>query len=160
MLFAVATTSAFMVTFAYAVLIAPGRTMEKNLQPSTFHIHVTNSIMFLIDIFMVAFPTRFLHFIYAMIYGGLYAIFLLILHLTKYNSAVYAQLNFDNNPGMTAVWLVILVIVLPLLLHSIIFGLYHLRAFIARKTVLTSSAAKEEPEIETTSKLMFNDEKV
>jgi len=160
LLFAVATTSAFEITIFYVVLIAPGRTLERNLKPTTFHIHVINSVLFLIDIFMVAFPTRFLHFIYTMIYGVVYTIFLLILHFTGYNSAVYPQLNFADNWEKAALFLVASIIVLPFLLHLIIFGLYHLRAFIARKTVQTSSAAREELEIETTGKLMFNDEKV
>jgi len=158
LLFAVASTSAFEITIFYAVLIAPGRSLEENLNPTTFHIHVINSVLLLIDIFMVAFPTRFLHFIYTMIYGVLYTLFLLILHLTNYNSAVYTQLNFAESPGTTAMWLVIAVIVLPLGLHSIIFGLYHLRVFIARKTVQDTSARREKHEMGA-SNPTFHDEK-
>ena len=105
---------------------------------------------------MVAFPDRFLHFIYTTIYGLLYTIFLLILHFSGFSSAVYPQLDFAGSPGTAAFWTVIAVIVLPLALHSIIFGLYHLRAFIARKTVLKAKPLSEKVTMGNTN-LAFSD---
>ena len=120
--------------------VAPSRTVARNLQPVTFYIHVINSVLTLTDIFMVAYPTRWLHFIYTVLFGILYLIFLLILHFTGYNSAVYSQLNFRDAPGVAAGWTLAAVLLLPIVLHSVVFGFYRLRVFIARKTVLNDQA--------------------
>nr|XP_002127130.1 protein rolling stone-like [Ciona intestinalis] len=135
-MFNVATVAAFNVTIFYWALIGRTRTAERNLRPVTFHLHVTNSILMLIDIFMVAFPVRLLHFFYAPLYGVVYILFMLILHWTNVNSAIYAAVNWSTSPATSAGYSIAAVIVLPIVLHAIVFGLYHLRALIARRTVL------------------------
>lgn len=140
----VATTSAFEISIFYAIVIAPGRTLERNLQPITFHLHVVNSILFLIDVFLVANPTRILHFVYTVCYGLLYTIFLLILHFTDYNSAVYPALNFRDSPRTTAMWLSLAVLVLPIILYILIFFIYQLRLHIAKNTVLKNQSPQNE----------------
>uniref|UniRef100_H2YYR0 Protein rolling stone n=1 Tax=Ciona savignyi TaxID=51511 RepID=H2YYR0_CIOSA len=135
-LFNVACTAAFNVTIFYWALIGSRRTLERNLQPVTFHLHVTNSILFLIDIFMVAFPVRLLHFFYAPLYGVVYILFMLIIHWTGVNSAIYAAVNWATQPAISSGYSIAAIIVLPIVLHCMLFGLYHLRALIARRTVL------------------------
>ncbi|CAK8688819.1 unnamed protein product [Clavelina lepadiformis] len=140
LLFCVAADAVFQISIFYWALIAPGRTAEQNLRPVTFHIHATNSILLLIDIFMVAFPTRLLHFIYTVLYGVLYAVALLVFHFTGLNSQVYSVIDFANSPGIAAAYVVVSVVIFPTILHSVVFGFYHLRAFIARNTVLKDSS--------------------
>ena len=89
---------------------------------------------------MVAFPDRFFHFVYTVLYGILYLVFILILHFTGFNSQVYSVLDFENSPGTAAGWSVLAVLVIPFVFHTILFGLYHLRAFIAGKTLGSDEA--------------------
>uniref|UniRef100_F6V951 Protein rolling stone-like n=2 Tax=Ciona intestinalis TaxID=7719 RepID=F6V951_CIOIN len=110
-MFNVATVAAFNVTIFYWALIGRTRTAERNLRPVTFHLHVTNSILMLIDIFMVAFPVRLLHFFYAPLYGVVYILFMLILHWTNVNSAIYAAVNWSTSPATSAGYSIAAVIV-------------------------------------------------
>jgi len=140
---------AIIVTIFYWVVIGRTRTAALNLRPRTFHLHVTNTILVLIDIFMVAFPTRLLHFIYSIGYGLLYVLFLLILHWTGVNSAVYTVLNWARKPGVAVGWCVLAVVVLPIAMQAITFGLYHLRALIARRTAVPEEAPRKNLEVST-----------
>lgn len=135
-----ATVSAFVITIFYWVVIGRNRSAELNSRPRTIHLHVTNSVLALIDIFMVAFPTRLLHFIYTVLYGVVYGFFMLIMHWTGVDSQIYGVVDWANTPGVAAGWLILAAIVMPTAIHSIAFGLYHLRACIARATVLKGAA--------------------
>ena len=88
-LFSVRATTAIQVTGLFWTVLAPSRTAAENLNPITFHLHGTNSILFLVEIFMVAFPTRLLHFVYPITFSFTYAVFSVILHFTGVNSSTY-----------------------------------------------------------------------
>ena len=85
------------------------------------------------EIFTVAFPTRFYHFMYPLAYNFLYGIFLLILHFTEVNSRVYPPVDFRNNFGAAVGFGIGASIVAPFVVHSIIYVLYLLRNLIAKK---------------------------
>ena len=134
-LFVVGTTIALLLTGFFWIILAPGRPSYENINPISVHIHAVNSILFLIDIFMVAFPTRLLHFIYVNLLGIIYAVFLLILHFTGVNSSVYPVLDFEQNFGLAIGITLVNVFVASTILHFIVFLLFLLRKLIADKTV-------------------------
>ena len=133
-LFSVGATNAFLVTGLFWVVLAPSRTAVQNLNPITFHLHGTNSILFLVEIFMVAFPTRLLHFVYPIIFSFTYAVFSVILHFTGVNSSIYPVLNFVENAGLAVGTIVGSAFVLTPVLHSVVYLFYRLRTFIFNHT--------------------------
>ena len=135
--------TAFIISLFYALIIAPGRTLEENLRPVTFHLHVTNSILFIIEFFMMANPTRILHFIYIMGFGILYTLFLIIWFLTG-NPPVYSVLDFKNKPTTAAMWSTVAVIVLPFVFQIILFTLYRFRLFLAGKSLSKTKVPQKE----------------
>ena len=133
-LFSVGATVAFLVTGLFWIVLAPGRTAAENLNPITFHLHGTNSILFLVEIFMVAFPTRLLHFVYPIIFSFTYAVFSVILHFTGVNSSIYSVVNFVENAGLAVGIIVGNVFMLTPVLHSVVYLFYLLRNFILNRT--------------------------
>lgn len=99
----------------------------------SIHHHVISSVLSLIEIFVCHLPIRILHFVYPLLYGFIYILFTLILHATGEQSEFYKNLlNWGSKPGLSA-GVVIGILALSVLMHSFAFGLYHLRALIARK---------------------------
>ncbi|XP_078487925.1 protein rolling stone-like [Ciona intestinalis] len=97
------------------------------------HSHAITFVMLLIDVFIIAYPIRLLHFLYGMCYGLVYTAFTLILHGSGYISAVYELINWDKGARIaTAICFVSSFVAIPLV-HLLAFGLYHLRCFIALK---------------------------
>ena len=133
-MFTAGATIAFLITGIYWTLLAPNAPAEINLNPIVFHQHAINSVLFLIDIFMVAFPTRFLHVIYPIGFGVVYILFALILHFAGVNSSIYPFLNFASNPGLAVGMIFLCGFVLIPVLHFVKFLFYHLRSLIAKST--------------------------
>ena len=119
--------------FLFWILLARNRLAEENLKPISFHIHTTTGLLVIIDSLMVAFPIRFLHMIFSSAYAFVYIIFVLILHVTKVNSGVYSVLDFENNPLKAYLLACAAFTLFPFCFHSVIYLLYCLRFYIARR---------------------------
>jgi len=121
------------VTGLFWFLLAPTRTAKENLHYVTFHIHATNSILFLVEIFMIAIPIRLLHFIYPIVVTGAYVALALILHFTSVNSSIYPILDFSENFGLSITIFLLSAFIATPILHSIAFLVFLLRKFIANR---------------------------
>lgn len=100
---------------------------------ANIHQHVMNTVLMLIDLFVNAVPIRLLHVIYAMMYGVTYTLFTLILHGAGVMSVYYpGLLDWRSSPGASAGLCIGLVVAAIPITHSVVFGLYHLRMYIAR----------------------------
>lgn len=131
----VSTTLALYVTLIYWISVAPGQTPEQIRAPIGQYKHSVQLGLILIDFFVVAIPSRWLHFVYSQLLGLAYSIMTVIIHFTGVTSAIYNFLNFNNNPGLAIGVLIVATLIAPIIFHSVYFGLYHLRAFIYRRTV-------------------------
>ena len=145
-LFSVGATTAFQVTGLFWTVLAPSRTAAENLNPITFHLHGTSSILFLDEIFMVAFPTRLLHFVYPIIFSFTYAVFSVNLHFTGVNSSIYPVVNFVENAGLAIGTIAGNVFILTPVLHSVVYLIYRFRTFIFNHTNMRKTTSTSPPE--------------
>ena len=132
-LFTVATTTSLLVATLFWSILAPLRTVAKNTQPITIHLHAVITLFLVIEIFMVAFPVRFLHCIYCVLFAIVYAFFTLILHLTGVNSAIYSAIDYKNNFSGTVIFICVIVFIAEVVLNGLVYLLYYLRKIIAKK---------------------------
>lgn len=97
------------------------------------HQHLMNTILMIIDLFINAIPIRLLHAIYAMLYGVTYTLFTLILHGAGVMSVYYPGLfDWRALPGASTGLCLGLIFAGVPIMHSVVFGLYHLRMYLAR----------------------------
>ena len=137
-------TASLFVGVGYWGLMAPGRTMERNLYPVTFHLHTTSMIVTLIDLFVIAFPVRLLHVIYPALYLFAYIIYNLILHWTGTDSSVYSFLDWDTKLGTAVGFSVGLVLIGPPIIQCLLYGLYHAKLALFKCIFRKSSEANSD----------------
>lgn len=114
-----------------------------NSPAANTHQHVMNSVLIIIDIFVNAVPIRLLHVIYVMPYGATYLVFTLILHGAGVKSQYYrGLLDWRESPGVSAGVCIGLIVIGAPILHSLVFGLYHLRMYLSRLLKPSKSVAK------------------
>ena len=100
--------------------------------PVNIHEHGVSVLPGLVDLFMSGIPVRFLHFIYLMLFALVYALFNVFFWLAggtdaEGNRYIYSIVNFEDSPLQASLILVIMVLILPLLVHSLYWCLYLLR---------------------------------
>eukprot|EP00118_Oscarella_pearsei_P001587 m.7846 g.7846 ORF g.7846 m.7846 type:complete len:187 (+) comp19802_c0_seq2:299-859(+) len=132
-------TSAFLITTIYwPILYEPG------IDPLYIDInsHALNSVFVLIDLFLSRVPTRILHFYQPIVYGSVYAIFTVIYWAaggTGLNGSrfIYKILDFDDEPGMAVLYIVLIVLVATPLFHLLTFAFYALRTLLVQNGNMT-----------------------
>lgn len=110
--------------------------------------HAVNSILMIFDCFMVAFPTRIMHFVYPFVAGIIYGIFSVIYFFAGGvdpwgNRFIYFILDWEK-PGM-AIITVCVCVVLVCFFCLLVFGFYRLRI------AMYDCCCKKEEEIPATS---------
>ncbi|CAG5134973.1 unnamed protein product [Candidula unifasciata] len=114
----------------------------------TVMVHGVNTLYVLTDIFVIATPVRLLHFIYTIIFGGIYIIFTVIYHLAKGTGLssepyIYTALDWSKPGPAVGVSLGSLLVALPFI-HLLQFGLYTLRIYILEKCRCCTSCAEDD----------------
>lgn len=100
--------------------------------PVNIHEHGVSIIPGLVDLFISGIPVRFLHFIYLMLFAFTYAMFNVFFWAAGGTNAygdryIYYIVNFEDSPLQASLVLVLMVLILPLLIHSLYWALYLLR---------------------------------
>lgn len=133
LLHTIAIDTILFVTVVYWATVFPTEDPEQRQSVLGISKHAIHGTMMLIDLFLINSPVRYLHSIYMIISSTVFSVFLVILHLTDVNSAVYNITNFEKSPTIAYVTVGTLALVMPWVVHAIIFGFYHLRLFIFSK---------------------------
>uniref|UniRef100_H2Y9M7 Protein rolling stone n=1 Tax=Ciona savignyi TaxID=51511 RepID=H2Y9M7_CIOSA len=132
-LFNVSINAAVITDILFWALLSNGLSPAQLADPFNIHSHAINLVLLLIDLFVFSYPIRILHLIYPMGLGLVYTAFTLILHGARYTSAVYAVINWQTFPALAAgVCFGASLVAMPIS-HLLVFGLYKIRALIARK---------------------------
>lgn len=102
--------------------------------------HAGNSVVLLIDTFIIAHPPRFEHFIYPLGFSIFYA-FVFSLPYTllggvnrDYKNFIYPSIDWNNNFSGAAIYSLIIVAVMSVV-HLVVSGLAKIRVFVARKAM-------------------------
>ena len=103
--------------------------------PVNIHEHGVSIVPGLVDVFISGIPVRFLHFIYLMLFAFTYGVFNVLFWAAGGTNAdgdryIYAIVNFENSPLQASLVTLVMVLILPLLVHSLYWGLYLLRVAI------------------------------
>lgn len=99
------------------------------------HEHLLSILPGLMDTFITAIPVRLLQFVYLMMFAMVYTVFTGIYYAaggtnTAGERYVYSIIDYGNSPGMAVGVIIVLVFVVPLVLHSLYWGLYMLRTLL------------------------------
>ncbi|KAF5272835.1 hypothetical protein FQR65_LT00431 [Abscondita terminalis] len=124
----VATDVAFGVTIIYWSLIYDEAKVE--MDGMNIIVHICNSLIMFIDLFIVAHPVRLLHFYCPMICGACYIVFSVIYYLAGGTNkdgsiAIYPILNWSK-PGMT-ILICLLITLFLLFIHILTYCIYKFR---------------------------------
>lgn len=130
----IATDTAFGITIIYWSLL-----YNANLTPPNamnIIVHVFNSVIMMVELFVAMHPIRLIHFYWSLIFGCLYVIFTLIYYFSggtgKDNSpAIYPILNWSKAEKTTVVCVVVCLFVV--FLHIVTYCIYKLRKTIHKK---------------------------
>ena len=118
-------TFGIVVTIVYFAAVHQGGTSYHDL-----NMHAFNTVQIIIDIVIVARPIRLLHVVYPFVYGMCYVIFSAIFwSQDKVNNVLYANVLDWNNPGTTAIVIVVLAFGGIPLIHLLLYGIYRLRLY-------------------------------
>ncbi|GAB1602800.1 hypothetical protein Ahia01_000560200 [Argonauta hians] len=97
-------------------------------------VNCANCLLVFSEVFICAYPVRLLHVIYPIIYAACYVVFSLAYwSIDTETNIIYDSILNWNNPGFTAVQIVLLIFVIIPLLNIIHFALYQLRLFIYKQ---------------------------
>lgn len=132
-IFIIAANAAILVTLLYWILIFTGKT--SGLDIST---HLINSVFIIADVMLSETPVRFLHFLYAWIYGACYVLLTVIFWASNGTNAlgkpyIYSYIDYDESPGLSSGIVIGFVLLGQPLVQAILFGLFKLRGFLALK---------------------------
>ncbi|XP_078485584.1 uncharacterized protein LOC100180437 [Ciona intestinalis] len=106
-------------------------------------IHILNFILMLIDLCVNGIKVKFQQFFIAVITSAIYAATLVTLHLTGANSAIYSAIDYQQNPIRTSLVTVAMILIAPVLCHSVMYCIYRLKLCIGyriRRRTRTSVA--------------------
>jgi hypothetical protein len=127
LLYNVSTVAAIMVTVIFFSALYPMLNPDGGLYWGDGTMHMSNSILVLLDLFLCAIPIRLLHGFYCFIYGMIYALFSIIYWAVDSRNVLYPKVLDWNHPVQTGGLVIFLgLIVIPLLQLSF-FGLYRLK---------------------------------
>lgn len=132
-IFIIAANAAILVTLLYWTLIFSGKT--SGLDIST---HLINSIFIVADVMLSETPVRFLHFLYAWIYGACYVLLTVIFWASNGTNAlgkpyIYSYIDYEESPALSSGIVVGFVLLGQPLVQAILFGLFKLRGFLVLK---------------------------
>ena len=106
--------------------------------PVNVHEHLLNILPGLLDTLITGIPVRLLQVAYLMMFAATYTIFTAIYYAAGGTNAagdryIYSIIDYENSPGEAVGVLVVLVLVAPLVVHSMYWGLYLLRTLVLLK---------------------------
>ncbi|XP_063928199.1 protein rolling stone-like isoform X4 [Zophobas morio] len=154
----VGTDIAFGVTSLYWSLIYDEKSMD--LDAMNFFVHANNSILMMIDLFVVAHPIRLLHCCYPIVFGICYALFSVIFYAAGGISRegkvfIYNILDWSK-PGITSA-VCIAVLGFLVIVHIICWALHKLRLWISSKYLIKEDKGLKEGEIEPSKAAYVNE---
>jgi len=130
-------TSAILVTIGYFTFVTIFELQVETTwlaEIGNLHRHGLNSIVALIDIVLLAYPVRLLHFIYPAIYGWVYAIVIFFYWLDNpKENIIYEQIDYSKPFKVFGYY--ILLTFLTLLMQSLHLAAYNLKLFLCAKLV-------------------------
>ncbi len=126
-LFNISSTACLMVTIVYFTALYPQMFPHGGLPFGDASLHISNSILMLLEYVLSAMPLNLLHFIYGLIYGLIYTLFSIIFWAVDHSHVIYPKVLDWNHPWVTLGIVLGLGIVLVPGLQILYFCLYRLR---------------------------------
>ncbi|XP_068139993.1 protein rolling stone-like [Drosophila tropicalis] len=132
------TVLAFMITLVFWSAVYPSLPDDMGDDVYSFLEHASNSVLMLLDLFMVAYPARLMHLIYPVIVLTIYCLFSLIYYCTGGtdilgNHFIYEILDWEK-PGL-AIGSICGCLILVICLSTLVFWLYRFRIWMHKSCV-------------------------
>ena len=129
-LYNVAAVFAFTVSGIYWFALFPQKHRDQPPSISDIHVHAVNSVVILLEMLLNAIPIRYLHGVYSLVFGGLYAAFSLIYWAADHGNVLYPNVLDWNKPLGTMIYVAGLGIVGIPILQFILFFSYRLKVHV------------------------------
>ncbi|XP_052089911.1 protein rolling stone-like [Mytilus californianus] len=100
--------------------------------PPSIEFHAINTVYVVLNLFVSAKPVRVLHLIYPMIFAGIYILFTVVYQPVANNTAIYSELDWNEESQTIAALFVTVVIVVPLM-HVSLYAFYVTKTIIHAK---------------------------
>ena len=94
--------------------------------------HLVNGIVAIIDFWVCGLPVHFLHFIYPVAFGSVYAVFIWIYFATPSSGPIYEILDYEEATDV-AIVVVLCCILILLIVHVFFFVMYMGKAWILNR---------------------------
>ncbi|KAJ8960264.1 hypothetical protein NQ318_003989 [Aromia moschata] len=147
----IATSVGFLISFLYWSFVFN----DQVLDVMNFLVHGGNSILLMIDLWIVANPVRILHFVYPLVFAVMYNIFSIIYHFYDVNRGgcgyIYRILDWNHPVKTFLISIGIGIVVISF--HLLTFGIYKLKLSIHNTTMLAKSRRLAEEEVENKQNL-------
>ncbi|KXJ25471.1 protein rolling stone [Exaiptasia diaphana] len=122
---------------------------------SDVNVHLLNAVFMIIDHALSCMPVRLFHMVYPMIFVSLYMIATVLYWAFISKDYIYKMMDYNTNPGVAVGLLLAAMLIAAPLIHSLYYGTYRLREYVAAKT---RKAESKEPEREMEEKEMEENE--
>ena len=135
-LFSISAPMSLLVTVCYYISysLQLANPLDGALTVIDINLHATNSVMVLLELFLGAYPVRVLHVIYPIIYGLIYVVFSVFYWTANPEVHVIYRVILDwNEPLISSISTVSMLVILLPLFHLLVFGMYQLRLWMYRK---------------------------
>ncbi|KAL3852339.1 hypothetical protein ACJMK2_015996 [Sinanodonta woodiana] len=129
MLFTTVSSAALMVTLVFFVFLWP-QMGTSSLDMPNLQEHVLNSVLVFLDHIISGIPIRIYHYIYLVLYGATYTAFSAIYWAGDHNRVMYPNVLDWNQPGHTALMLLLVALVILPILHMCFFAIYKVKLFV------------------------------
>lgn len=141
MLHSIGSTFSPTICILFWAILYPGNPDKAGLLADPFVIdtHGVGVLLFTIELFVVGFPVRLLHFIYPMAASTVYMVATLIMHATG-DSKIYPVLDWEKAPGIAAGICIAVIIVSSLVAHGLTFLGYYIRVLLTKKCCSSAAA--------------------
>lgn len=101
----------------------------------SFHTHLTNGIIAVVDVWASAIPFRVYHFVYVSVFAGTYGLFTVIYFFAGGTGAdgepyIYGVLDYGSNPGLAVSLLLISILVISPIIHCLVYENYLMRQWL------------------------------
>ncbi|ELT87729.1 hypothetical protein CAPTEDRAFT_227205 [Capitella teleta] len=126
LLFATVSIGAFMVTIVYFSAIYP-QFHQSSVSQEDIHLHIMNSMLVILDLLISAYPFRFSHLIYPLIYGFVYTSFSIVYWSFDHSRVIYPIVLDWNHPLSTCMYVALLSVIGIPVISLICFAFHQIR---------------------------------
>uniref|UniRef100_F6XPY9 Protein rolling stone n=1 Tax=Ciona intestinalis TaxID=7719 RepID=F6XPY9_CIOIN len=118
---------AIFVSVIYATTEWKSKRATLDFSFQNLNLHFANTLLMFCDVIITNIPTRLLHFIYVCLFTLIYDLYLMTLHFTGAESALYKIVNWNNDVTWVVCFYIVMIFIVSPFTHSIMFLVFTIK---------------------------------